>query len=192
MMAKCSVQCGVVALAVLVAHSFAARADDVEVKTVLCELVRSKDRNDIRHHLSYHAASEWKSGYKDDSGKIVKYSLHHLLVISWFRDGGRTALRYTVTEKGESQDVRSVYNHAEQANHDRQLSPGELTRLKKILTTLPKETSDPPIDRTVHVSYLEDKKWQTVTYDADKLPAAIEQVFDLLGERFETKERHQL
>lgn len=191
MMAKCSMKCGAVALVVLIAHSFTGHADDVKVNSVLSELARSKDRDDVRYHLEYHSASEWKSGYKDDSGKIVKYSMHHLLVISWFRDRGRTALRYTVTEKGESWDVRSIYNHAEQASHERQLRPEELTRLKKILTLLPKETSDPPIERTVHVSYLENKIWQTVTYDADELPAAMEQVFDTLGERFETKERHR-
>lgn len=56
-----------------------------------------------------------------------------------------------------------------------------------LLESLPTSRNPPPIDRTVHLSFQDRAEWRTETYNADNLPAAMEAVMEIIGERFETK-----
>jgi hypothetical protein len=132
----------------------------------------------VRDHLSVHAGPRW--------------GIHrHRLVISWFIGNGTTALRYTVTESGISEDVREVYNWASQDWQRKWLSADNLKRLAELLPQLPESKAEPPIERTVHISFQSGDQWRTETYDAAALPAQFEQVMLILGERSETHARHQ-
>jgi hypothetical protein len=132
----------------------------------------------IRYYLSFH-------------GQPPADIPQPIAVISWFRDDGRTALRYRVIENGSSEDVRDVFNRAVQAWHQKVLRRTDLKQLSQLLPTLPASTAEPPIERTVHVSFRSGVEWRTETYDAAKLPDEFEKVLLIIGERFETKGRHQ-
>lgn len=171
-------------LAVLVVVACAdLRAD--EPRPTLKELLRQEpdeSRNSapaaVRDHLLKHAKPQWGA-------------TRHLLVISWFLGTGRTALQYTVAEDGTSDNVREVYNWASQDWHQKLLAADDLNRLAKLLPKLPESTAEPPVERTVHVSFQSGEKWRTVTYDAAALPNEFEKVILIIGERFETADRHK-
>jgi hypothetical protein len=176
--------CGILWLTAGMATARALRAD--EPGPTLKELIRqARDLRTfdtpaeaVKYHLTLHASPQW--GQR-----------RHLLVISWFRGNGRTALRYTVTEDGTSEDVREVYSHASQVWQQTSLSAKDLKRLTDLLPNLPESKAEPPIERTVHVSFQSGDKWRTETYDASTLPDEFEAVLKITGERFETKDRHK-
>ncbi len=191
----------VMTLVLLAVCAFQTRAEEKKGETTLFDLARTPNEPGftepvvgspaaaVKHHLKYHAAADKKSSYTDKTGKTVDYVVRHLLVISWFLDRGITALRYTVTTDGRSEDVRHVYNNAYQDHHTKSLTEKHLTTLKELVTTLPQSKAVPPIGRTVHVSFQDGKQWRTETYDATALPEKLEQILVILGERFETKDR---
>jgi hypothetical protein len=131
----------------------------------------------VRWQMSYHADPQW-GGRK------------HILVVSWFHWKVVGVLRYKVTENGESDNVRCYYNHASQDYRDETLSTESMRSLRDLLLKLPASSAEPPIERTVHVSFQAGDKWRTETYDAAKLPDEFEKVMLIIGERFETEGRH--
>ena len=56
---------------------------------------------------------------------------------------------------------------------------------------MPESKAEPPIERTVLVSFQSDDKWRTETYDAAELPKEFENLMLIIGERAETKDRHK-
>ena len=131
-----------------------------------------------RHEMAYHTSQ--KLGMSSQ-----------LLVMSWFIGNGRTVLRYRVTDEGHCSNIRSVFDWADQAMHEKSLTQEELNSLRQLLPALPKSDAEPPIGRTVHVSFQSLGDWRTETYDASTLPAQLEEVIKILGERFETKDRQR-
>jgi hypothetical protein len=128
---------------------------------------------------------------KNEDGTIRKWEVKRILLIDWFRDDGRTSLKYEVRHDGASSNVREVFSHASQAGQRRMLSSAELEQLHTALATLPASSLDPPINYTVLVSFMAGGKWQTAVYDDRKLPDGFEQVLRIVGERFETLGRHE-
>ena len=118
-------------------------------------------------------------------------SNQYALQISWFRGDGRTSLRYSVTEGGLRYDYRHVYNHAIQSARKTQLSKAELKSLRELLENLPESQAEPPIERTVHTSFQAGGIWRSETYDAASLPDQFEAILRIIGERFETRDRHK-
>jgi hypothetical protein len=55
----------------------------------------------VRHALSYHSSPNWRNRT-------------NILVISWFRGGVGSLLRYKVAENGQTDNVRDIFNHASQ------------------------------------------------------------------------------
>ena len=149
------------------------------LKQLLSQYSAESIRDDVRaaHYemMNYHRNAQW--GVQ-----------RHLLVISWFKDASYV-LRYRVEENGQSENVRFIFNHASQAGHREALNEDRLGKLKAILPMLPESKAEPPIKRTVHLSFLSGNKWRTETYDAVALPDEFEEVMKILGERFETEDR---
>ncbi|MFI5175042.1 MAG: hypothetical protein ACHQKY_09305 [Terriglobia bacterium] len=110
-----------------------------------------------------------------------------LLAISVFPRGDRFALQYFVTESGQETDYRNVYDWAIQAGHQKQLSEGELKILRSVIHDLPTESVSPPIERLVIVSFHEGASWVTRTYDSNALPKPVRQIYDIIGERCESR-----
>ena len=111
-----------------------------------------------------------------------------LLAISAFPRGDRYALQYVVTEAGQESDVRNVYSWALQASHWRPLSEAELNNLRSAINELPVESKSPPVERLVIVSFREGTNWVTRSYDSDALPKSMRQIYDIIGERFESRD----
>ncbi len=115
---------------------------------------------------------------------------NNLLAVTCFYRSDKIALLYYITMAGQESDWREVYDSASQASHHKQLSEAELKNLKQAISKLPQESSLPDLDRLVIVSFREGKKWTTRAYDRKALPTAMHRVFELIGERFETKEKN--
>ncbi len=115
------------------------------------------------------------------------WSLHYknLLVISAFCHG--FTLEYFVNESGEESDVREVYDWAGQASHGKQLSEVEIKGLRSAIEELPVESSMPPLNRLLVVSFRQGTNVVTRSYDRQALPSAVHRIFDIIGEKFETK-----
>ena len=111
-----------------------------------------------------------------------------LLAISAFPNGGVFAIQYVVAASGKERDYRSVYHWATQNLRTQQLSELDLKRLQAAIHELPSESMSPPINRLVIVSFREGTNWITSSYDTDTLPKPMRRIYDIIGERFESKQ----
>ncbi len=112
----------------------------------------------------------------------------NLLAVSAFPSGGTFALEYFVTESGRERDLRNVWNWAIQDTHSKQLSEIALKSLRSAIRDLPSESMSPPIDRLVVISFREGTNWVTRSYDSSALPNPMRQIYNIIGERFESKQ----
>jgi hypothetical protein len=131
----------------------------------------------FRHFLSGHTNATWH------------LQRTNLLALSAFPSGDRFALQYFVAENGQESDYRDVYNWAIQASHWKQLSEEDLTNLRSALRELPAASTSPPIERLVIVSFRKGTNWVTRSYDCATLPKAMRQIYEIVGERSETKDK---
>lgn len=149
---------------------------------------RGSPPNDAaRYFVQLHARPDCETVFLNRDGEREKRIRNRMLVITWFRGNGSSALQYEVDASGHVDSVRNVYNWARQANHSHDISYAKITELQALFETLPPSGDAPPIDRTVHFSFQDRAEWRTETYDADNLPATMEAVMEIIGERFETK-----
>jgi len=111
----------------------------------------------------------------------------NLLAVSAFHKDDGTALRYFVNETGQEWDTRCVYGVANQVARKKKLSEANLKSLRWAISELPAENSFPPVERLVVVSFREGTNWVTRSYDSGTLPKAMRQIYDIIGERPETK-----
>jgi len=165
----------------IVAIQTLAFADD---ETIPSDFVSHYQQMDGFKHLilwNTHDKTDLNMGFNAASGDHP-----NLIKISSFLGSGM-ALEYSVSQKGEETDVQNVYGRAFHGAHWNQLSETDLTKLRLVLKDLPSENVYPPIEHLVVVSFREDKNWITRSYDRDKLPQAVSQIYDIIGEREETK-----
>ena len=120
----------------------------------------------------------------------VTLNLQHtnLLAISAFPSDDRFAIEYSITESGQEYDCRDVYDWAIQADQWKQLSETNLAALHSAIGELPAESVSPPIERLVIVSFRDGTNWVTRSYDSDSLPKPMRQIYEIVGERFESKQ----
>ena len=130
----------------------------------------------FRFYLSVHTNSAWQLQHTN------------LLAISAFPHGGAFAIEYSVTDGGREYDCRDVYNWAIQADRQKQLSETNLTALRSAIRELPAASVSPPIERLVIVSFRDGTNWVTRSYDSGTLPKPMRQIYDIVGERFESKQ----
>lgn len=131
----------------------------------------------FRSDIGLQTNTAWRLQYKN------------FLVISAFCHG--FTLEYFVDESGEESDVREVYNWAYQAGHEKHLSDVEIKGLRSAIEDLPVESSMPPLNRLLVVSFRQGTNVVTRSYDRQALPNAVHRIFDIVGERFETKGEKQ-
>jgi len=112
----------------------------------------------------------------------------NLLVVSAFPNGYSFADEYSVSQTGREFSARVVYNWATQAATWKQLSEADLKSLRSAIHGLPSESTLPPIERLVIVSFADGSVWVTRAYDSSALPQAMRQIYDIIGERFESKQ----
>jgi len=109
-----------------------------------------------------------------------------LLMISAFLADG-LVLQYFVSMSGQELDHRKVYSWADQMGRQQQLTEINLRDLHSALRELPKESVLPPIERMIIVSFRDDADWVTRCYDSNALPKAVSQIYEIIGEREESK-----
>ncbi len=115
-----------------------------------------------------------------------------LLDITAFDNNDWIAHLYTVTEKGEAIYVREVYDWAHQNVHYKQLSAAELKSLREAIRQLPAKNAYPPLDRLVIVRFREGANWTSRSFDNLALPEPMRRIYDIHGEREESRrEREQ-
>jgi hypothetical protein len=133
----------------------------------------------VSEQMRYHGGPRWEH-------------YRHILVISWF--GSKSAILYTVTDEGEVEDFNTCFaliSGRRFRGELRDVSDEDMKRLKLLSQALPESKAEPPISRTVVVSFQSAEKWRTETYDASALPDEFENILRIIGERWETKARHK-
>ncbi len=149
-----------------------ARADE---KAVVPDFSGYAQTEGFRHHVSI------------NTNGAVNLQRTNILAIAAFPKGNSFALEYFVTESGQEYDWRNVWNWAIQASQKKQLPEADLESLRSAIRELPRENMSPPIERLVIVSFRDGTNWVTHTYDSGALSKPMRQIYDIIGERFESK-----
>ena len=150
----------------------------------------NSDSYAVSHHAARHAQPDVHQTLTYVDGRTSEVKYRRVLLMSWFRRLGRIAIRYSVSDDRHSRSVIDVFNWAHQASRDEVLSQERMDSVKALLPVLPHSDAEPPIHRTVLVSCQVGAEWRTETYDGAKLPDALEKILKIIGEREETKSRH--
>ncbi len=124
----------------------------------------------------------------DDS--VLNGHRSNLLAISAFVGDGSNAfaVQYSVTENGLECDFRNSTLGMED-DQSKQLSAANLADLHSAIKALPSENEFPPMGRLVIVSFRDGATWVTRSYDDKDRPQALRKIYDIIGERFESKQR---
>ena len=129
------------------------------------------------------------SGHTNSAANLAETNL--LAISAFFRANDRTCLHYSVSESGYARNSRYVYRWSIQATHEKQLTDAELKSLRSALRELPTESVSPPLERLLIISFRDSTNWVMRSYDRGALPTAMRQIYDIIGERFETKRKER-
>jgi len=140
---------------------------------------------DFQH---YPQTEAFQAAIRFQTDEAADQQLANLLAISVFRSNG-AVLMYVVGKEGQERDVRRIYKWADQASHQKQLTPSAMQDLRGAIHELPTESVLPPIEHLVVVSFAAEGAWITRSYDSQALPPAMRRIYEIIGERFETQER---
>ena len=111
-----------------------------------------------------------------------RHSWTNLLVLSTLQAEGRFALEYFVGEEGQCYSHRNRglgWNSAQGTN----LTPAQVSGVRKALRELPATYATPPIERLVLLSFQDGNRWVTRSFDFNDRPAALQTLFQIIGER---------
>lgn len=154
-----------------------------------CQFIRAEDKISTPDFSAYPQTDAFRSFINSQTNvdwNLVKRS-NILAIVSFHRDD-RIGLIYTVNERGQEFDVREVYDWATQASHHKELNKGQLEDLRLAIKRLPDQNIFPPIGQLVVVSFKQNDGWITHSYDRTNLPPAMRTIYDIISERFETKD----
>ena len=106
------------------------------------------------------------------------------------REFGHTVIRYSLSEEGREVDVRNVYDWADQASRQRELSNDVVAKITDLLRGLPNsEERNIPKDWLVIVTFRDGNEVRVKEYHRKRLPPSLKEVLDLLGGiRFELRD----
>jgi hypothetical protein len=124
-------------------------------------------------------------GHTNSAANLGQTNL--LAISAFFSANDRTCLHYSVSESGYARNMRDVYRWAVQAIQEKQLTDAELKSLRSALRELPTESVSPPLERLLVISFRDGTNWITRSYDSDALSRPMRQVYDIIGERFESR-----
>jgi hypothetical protein len=112
---------------------------------------------------------------------------HLLRMTCYYKPESPVCLRYFVKTNGVARNHRYIWSYATQDSHWSQLDSSQLAGLRSAIDELPTNSVTPPYHRLLIVSYRDGTNWVTRTYDRSAFPPAIGKIYDIIGERFETK-----
>lgn len=113
-----------------------------------------------------------------------------LVITSYLRPKDSTYLRYYVKTSGRCLDYRDT-GYAIQASNRKQLEAQELQALQGAFRQVPDGCVYPPYERLLIMSYRDGTNWTTRTFDRARLPLAFGKIYEVIGERFETKRERE-
>src|SRR5262249_27231213 len=150
-------------------------------------LISAQDQPSAPDFSSYPRTESFEAYLRWQTSAAEHLKQRNLVAISAFPSGDRFALQYVVTERGQERDHRNFYRWAIQASHGRQLLEADLKELRSAIKQLPDDNKLPPLERLVIVSFRDNTTWVTHSYDSGALPTAMQQIHNIIGERFESK-----
>ena len=163
----------------------------VALLTLACARARGEDKAASPDFSKYPQTEAFRSYLDLHTNSTANLRQTNLMVISTFPNGAGFADEYFVSENGWEFDLREVYDWAHQASHSAQLSETNLVSLRSAIHDLPATNATPPVERLVVVSFHQGTNWITHTYDSDALPKPMRQIYDIVGERFESKQQEK-
>ena len=148
---------------------------------------RADDKRVGRDFSSYPQTEGFRHHVSMNTNQAVHVQQNNILAICAFPKGNSFALEYFVTESGQASDWRNVWDWAIQDSHKKQLPESDLKSLRLAIRELPPESALPAIERLVIVSFRDGTNWVPRSYDSGSLPKPMHQIYDIVGERFESK-----
>ena len=116
---------------------------------------------------------------------------HLLRMTCYYKPESRACLRYFVKTNGVARNHRYIWSYATQDSHWSQLDSSQLAALRAAIDELPTNSVTPPYERLLIVSFRDGTNWVTRTYDRSAFPPGIGKIYDIIGERFETKRERE-
>ena len=112
----------------------------------------------------------------------------NILTISAFFGASDAAVCYSVSKSGNAFTARIVAGPlgAVQNNRWRQLTSRDLTDLEKAIGALPEKNVYPPVGNLLLVAFFKGGNWIERSLDNRDIPPAMRDIYDILGESFET------
>jgi hypothetical protein len=150
------------------------------------QLVRADDKISAPDFSNYSQTEAFRFFIGAQTNASLNLQHSNMLTMVSFMGGDRVGLMYSVNELGQEFDVRFVYDWAAQASHSKQLTNDQIKDLRSAIKELPAKSILPPIGQLVVVSFKENTNWVTRSYDQTNLPTAMQKIYDIIGERFES------
>jgi len=167
--------------------SVAMRSILVTLFVLAFESVRADDKLAAPDFSQYPQTAAFKYCIGRHTDGVWHLQRKNLLMITESPAGGRCALQYFVTESGQESGHRNVYDIPGQVSHGKQITETNFTALRSAIRQLPAESMSPPVERLVIVSFRAGTNWITRSYDYDALPEPMRQIYDIVGERSESR-----
>ena len=145
-----------------------------------------------KFYLLFHVTPYMRYTFHDKNGRTKDNECNRILFISRFSKDPGVAYQYSVSDTGRVQSQLDLYKWSVRDVHVADLKKEQLKTLQASIPRLPKSTTRPPLDRTMYVSFHENKDWRTQVYDSTKLPEEVKSVMAIINQRLETGNRDKL
>ena len=122
-----------------------------------------------------------------DSVRNLQREGHLLRITCYYDSKSPICVRYFVKTNGISSNDRYLHGAPLQDRHWVQLNKKKLAMLQAALAALPPQDDKPRLDRLTILSYQEGVHWITRVFDRLAPPEALARIYEIIGERAETK-----
>jgi hypothetical protein len=167
----------IVAITLCVILPVAVIAQGISYDKETLDLFAQYPKSDALDHVAHsHAYHEFLA-----RSHLVFYS-------TWFLDGNpRVAMLTRINADGEAYKVRSVFDWANQAATNWQLTADQLQSLLAATKGLPQSAQSVPLEFLVVVTFQQDGKWLTRLYDRRKPPNELITIYKLAHSAMDSK-----
>lgn len=142
---------------------------------------------DFSHLAQVEKAERIRAFFNSQTNSASWYLEHkYILTIVCIIGDDLQNVNYSVKEDGQESDARDV-GYAVQDSNWNQLSADKLESLRSAIRELPLTNTAPPLKQLVYVGFRSGTNWLAFSYDRTNLPPAMHKIYDIIGERSETK-----
>jgi hypothetical protein len=130
---------------------------------------------------------QFRTAWETITNGLALRNRHLLVVMMVFRQPGSFFLEYYLNEKGQEFDRRNNLPLGVGGTTSKELSDGDMKKIRQALAVLPEKNQAPPLNQLVILSHWNGTEWVTRTFDRANLPPAVAEIQRVIGERADAK-----